>query len=91
LLDRFVVSRKRRHDPFHYFKQFRAENRCALFLELLLFSTQSRAENRCALFLELLLLSTQSRTENRCALFLELLYASMTIFGAARAALPPRN
>jgi hypothetical protein len=72
LLDRFVVSRKRRHDPFHYFKQFRAENRCALFLELLLFSTQSRAENRCALFLELL-------------------YASMTIFGAARAALPPRN
>ncbi len=31
-----------------------AENRCALFLELLLFSRNSGAENRCALFLELL-------------------------------------
>ncbi|TIT53477.1 hypothetical protein FJ950_22405 [Mesorhizobium sp. B2-3-14] len=33
----------------------REENRCALFLELLIFAfTQFRTENRCALFLELL-------------------------------------
>ncbi|RVD51274.1 hypothetical protein EN804_23840 [Mesorhizobium sp. M8A.F.Ca.ET.161.01.1.1] len=37
------------------FTQFRTENRCALFLELLIFAfTQFRTENRCALFLELL-------------------------------------
>ncbi|TBE57339.1 hypothetical protein ELG97_04615 [Rhizobium leguminosarum] len=34
--------------------QFRTENRCALFLELLSLVSQFRTENRCALFLELL-------------------------------------
>jgi hypothetical protein len=34
--------------------QFRTENRCALFLELLCMTAQFRTENRCALFLELL-------------------------------------
>ncbi|PBB33953.1 hypothetical protein CK221_22285 [Mesorhizobium sp. WSM3868] len=38
-----------------YLTQFRTENRCALFLELLTYLTQFRTENRCAPFLELLI------------------------------------
>ncbi len=36
------------------FTQFRTENRCTLFLELLFVFTQFRTENRYTLFLELL-------------------------------------
>ncbi|RUU00518.1 hypothetical protein EOD23_23205 [Mesorhizobium sp. USDA-HM6] len=55
ILDRLV------HRPLHRQRlhscstQFRTENRCALFLELLLCSAQFRTENRNALFLELLI------------------------------------
>ncbi|RVL86267.1 hypothetical protein CN131_27385, partial [Sinorhizobium meliloti] len=34
--------------------QFRTENRCELFLELITLLPQLRTENRCELFLELL-------------------------------------